>query len=298
VERVEDMSVLKIDDETELSQDNIDGAASTTRSSRPRKARGVWDRLWILLGQLAVIVALILAWQVAVWLELYKPIVLSSPSAVWSALKDLVASGLLLENLWVTLQAALIALVLSVAVGVPVGISLALLPRTERIMSPLLNGLNASPRIAFAPLFIIVFGLSQNAKIALAFSLGVFLLVASTRAGVHSADHDVLTLLRGMGANKREVFAKILFPSALPSIFAGTRLGLIYCLLGVVGSELIAAKAGVGQLIAQYSATFQLDRVYAVIICLIVVAALLNGATEALERRVMRWRPPVGSRKP
>lgn len=90
---------------------------------------------------------------------------------------------------------------------------------------------------------------------------------------------------------------KVLLPAAAPSIFAGMRLGLIFCMLGVVASELIAAEAGIGQLIAQYSASFRLSEVYAIILALVVVAAALNSLSEHLERRLTRWRPPAQSSK-
>jgi len=240
--------------------------------------------------QLATFAAFIFLWQLAAWLELYRPIILKSPTQVWGALVDLVQSGVLQTDLSATITATVMALVLAAVVGVPLGLMLGLLPTTERVAAPFIDALNATPRVAFAPVFIIIFGLSMSAKVALAFSIAVFVLLVNSRAGVHNAEPEVLTLVRTMGAKKREVFFKVLLPAATPTIFAGLRLGLIYSLLGVVTSELIASRDGMGQLIAQYSAAFQMDRVYAVILVLVVVASLLNWLMTLVERRLLRWR--------
>ena len=100
-----------------------------------------------------------------------------------------------------------------------------------------------------------------------------------------------MKLMEVLGASKRQRFTKLLFPVAIPSIFAGFRLALIYSLLGVVTSELIAAKDGMGQLVANFSANFELDKVYAVIACLIVIGTVLNSIAGAIERRLLWWKP-------
>jgi NitT/TauT family transport system permease protein len=153
-----------------------------------------------------------------------------------------------------------------------------------------LDALNATPRIAIAPVFIIVFGIGMSAKIALAFTVVVFMIISAARSGIHAANPDVLRLMTVMGASKPQIFFKVLLPVATPSIFAGLRLGLVYSLLGVVTSELLASRDGLGQLIALYSGTFQLDRVYAIIFVLIVISGGLNAIFTSLERRLTRWK--------
>ncbi|MEU6075751.1 ABC transporter permease [Micromonospora sp. NPDC047074] len=231
-------------------------------------------------------------WGLAARFEIGRPIVVRSPAAVWNALRDLVASGQLWPHTWSTLQATLIALALAAVIGVATGLGLALSPTLERIVTPYLSALNAAPRIAFGPVFIIIFGIGLSSKVALAFSVVIFVVILNARAGVHAADPDVVRLMEVMGASRRAVFTKLLFPVAIPSIFAGLRLGLIYSLLGVVTSEMIAAREGLGQLVAQYSGNFQLDYVYAVIAVLIVIGTLLNAIAGVVERRLLWWKAP------
>jgi NitT/TauT family transport system permease protein len=153
--------------------------------------------------------------------------------------------------------------------------------------------LNSAPRIALAPVLIVLFGIGQAPKIVLAGTLVIFVVLMSARAGVHSADQDYLRLLTAMGASRVQVFRKALLPVSVPSIAAGFRLGLIYSLLGVVTMELIASRDGLGQLIAQFSGVFDMAKVYAILIILVLIAALLNSGTRYIERLLLAWQPPI-----
>lgn len=240
--------------------------------------------------QVAVIGFVLLVWQLVY--PLGGPALGKGPADVWAALRELVRTGDLQENLWHTMQAVLIALVIASIIGTVIGLSLALLPRIEAAVSPLLSGLNSMPRIALAPVFIIAFGIGIEAKVVLAASVVVFVFILNARAGVKSADPEVIRMATVMGFGKVQIFFKVLLPVAMPSIFAAFRLGVIYSLLGVVASELISSRNGLGQLVALYSNQFKLASVYAILIVLAIVAGMLNALTGLAESRVLRWQPP------
>jgi NitT/TauT family transport system permease protein len=94
------------------------------------------------------------------------------------------------------------------------------------------------------------------------------------------------------GITKPQLFYKVLLPVSVPAIFSGLRLGLVYALLGVIGSEIIASQEGLGQLISLYSGEFRMDAVYGILIVLAIIASILNMATAAAERWLLRWRAP------
>ena len=240
--------------------------------------------------QAAVLALVLLIWQLVY--PLGGPALGKSPAQVWEAFSELVASGDLQENLWHTMQAVLIALTIAAIVGTIIGLSLALLPRVEAAVSPLLSGLNSMPRIALAPVFIIAFGIGLQAKVVLATSVVVFVFILNARAGVKSADPELIRMATVMGFGKVQIFFKVLLPVAMPSIFAALRLGVIYALLSVVASELISSRNGLGQLVALYSNQFKLSSVYAILIVLAVVASILNTFTGLAESWVLRWQPP------
>ena len=240
--------------------------------------------------QVAVIGLVLLIWQLVY--PFGGPALGKGPAEVWGAFSELVSSGDLQENLWHTMQAVLIALPIAAVIGTIVGLSLALLPRVEAAVSPLLSGLNSMPRIALAPVFIIAFGIGLLAKVVLATSVVVFVFILNARAGVKSADPDMVRMATVMGFGKVQIFFKVLLPVAMPSLFAAVRLGVIYSLLGVVASELISSRNGLGQLVALYSNQFKLASVYAILIVLAIVAGILNAFTGLAESWVLRWQPP------
>lgn len=259
-------------------------------SSASRPGRSA--RLSVVGSQVLVLVGLVGVWQLYYLSGLGSAALRKGPADVWSAFTTMLDQGILLTNLWATMQAVVIALALAAVIGTVLGLALALLPRTEAAFAPVISGLNSMPRVALAPVFIIAFGIGMTAKVALAFSVVVFMFMLNARAGVKSADPDVLRMARTMGMSKVQQFFKVLLPVATPSIFAAFRLGLIYALLGVVTSELISARDGLGQLIAQYSSSFQMASVYAILILLAVVAGLMNALTGLAENWVLRWQAP------
>ncbi len=251
------------------------------------------DTAIVRIAQVALGLILLWLWNFGAthgWLD---PVLAKTPRQSWDYFVGAVESGELWSNAQATLTAVLIAWVLASMVGIVAGVALGLLPRTERVLTPFLEAANAMPRIALAPLFIVAFGINMSAKVALASTLVVFIVLASARAGVRSTDAEWLRLSTVLGASKYQLFLKVLLPVATPAIFSALRLGLIYALLGVVGSELISARNGLGQLVASYSATFQMQAVYAILILLALIAVALNQLMGLVERRLLRWQPPA-----
>ena len=243
--------------------------------------------------QVSLGVALLGLWQLAAAEKWPDPVLAKSPVQSWDYLVGAARSGALWSNTWSTMTAVLIAWVLAGLAGVAAGLALGLMPRTERVLSPYLDAANAMPRIALAPLLIVALGIGTSAKVALASTLVFFIVLSGARAGVRSTDAEWLRLSTVLGARKHQLFFKVLLPVATPAIFAALRLGLIYSLLGVVGSELISARDGLGQLIAYDSSVFQMDGVYGILVLLAVIAVVLNQLMGFLERRLLRWQPPA-----
>ncbi|MFD3561241.1 ABC transporter permease [Streptomyces sp. NPDC058686] len=257
-------------------------------SSAPRKRGRIKVRAW----QVVLLLAWLGLWQWTADAGILDPVLSKSPEQSWNYLTAATESGELWSNTRATMTAVLLAWVMAGIAGVVAGLALGLLPVTERIFMPYLEAMNSMPRIALAPLFIVAFGIGLWAKVALAATLVFFIVMSGARAGIRSADAEWLRLSAVLGVNKFQLFTKIFFPVATPAIFASLRLGLIYSLLGVVGSELISAENGLGQLIANYSAVFRMEAVYAILILLAVIAVILNQLMGAIEARLLSWQPP------
>ena len=251
--------------------------------------------LWLttLLMQLAVIVVVLGIWQMAATFGWGVKVVVQSPSTVFKALVVLATGDTLWPNYWATLKATIVGLLIAVVIGTPLGLLLGLLPTAQRVVAPFLSALNAMPRIALAPVFIIVFGITMYAKVALAVSLVLFIMILNAIAGVSAADSEAVRMMATLGASKAQTLRMVVLPAAMPSILTGVRLGLIYSLLGVIASELIASADGLGQLIAKSAGVFDLATVYAVLFLLMVTAALFNSVSEYIGRRLLQWQPPT-----
>lgn len=148
---------------------------------------------------------------------------------------------------------------------------------------------NAMPRIALAPLFLLWFGLGVGSKIAVGFSLTFFIVLSATVAGIRGVNADHLLLSKSLGATQQQVFFKVTLPSAVPVIFSGLRLGLIFALLGVVGAELIAAEHGLGQTLSYLQSTFSMDGVMGLLLLLALLGLAVTTLMNRLERSLLDW---------
>lgn len=256
-----------------------------------RLSRGMKPAIGLFLARVVFLAVLLGGWQVVASYELVDPTVSSSPGDVLDWLGEALAGAELWSNLGSTLTASLIAWALAGVIGTVIGIGLALLPWLEKVVNPYLSALNALPRIALAPLFVVAFGLTINSKIALAFSIVVFMAINAARTGVASVDIDLTRLAEVLGATKVERFFKVLLPVAVPSIFGGLRIGLIFALLGTLTAELIGSIDGIGQQLQEAAGLFQTDAIYGLLIVLALTATLINSAMGVVERHLLQWQP-------
>jgi NitT/TauT family transport system permease protein len=244
--------------------------------------------MWV--ARLLFLAALLAIWQGVSVTKSIDPIFIGDPIGIAKFLYDGVfVSQLLLLHFFWTLVATLVAFALGTTAGVLAGLLFVIYPRLEKFLDPILSGLNALPRIALAPLFLLWFGLGVSSKVALGFSLTFFIVLASTIAGARAVSQDHVILSRTLGASGSQLFWEITLPGAVPTIFSGLRLGLIYALLGVIGGEIIAAQFGLGQLLAYLAGTFQINGVFGVLFVLAILGTSLTWLMTAIEMRLLRW---------
>jgi NitT/TauT family transport system permease protein len=221
----------------------------------------------------------------------------STPGAVAAYLVGSLG-GELIPNTAATLMATLIAFVMSGVGGILAGLLLVELPWLKRLVDPFLTAFNSMPRIALAPIFILWFGIGLTSKVALAFSLGFFIVLTSTFAGMKNIDPILLRLSRSLGCTGWQQFTKITLPWAVPSVFAGLKLALIYSFLGVVTSEMLASKVGLGQLIMYYSGILRMDAVMGILIVMAVCAVILTIIADLVEAALLGgWTEPTQGAK-
>ncbi len=256
-----------------------------------------------ILGALSVIVFLVLwefmggAWSVYNPIPVLRinPMFMSAPSLVWKAGYELFSSGEIYNDLYVSGTEFFWGYVLSVVVGIPFGIAIGWYKKMSYTFDPFVNAMNATPRVALLPLIIIWLGIGIPSKIGIIFLGAVFPMLINARDGVKTTPQSLLNAAKSFGASEWRIFRTVVFPSTVPFILTGLRLGIGRALVGVLVGELYAATAGIGFMITVAGATFQTDKVFVGILVFAITGMVLTEVVDRLERRFDKWRPKVGA---
>jgi NitT/TauT family transport system permease protein len=259
-----------------------EAALSATQASSSRPGR-------IIVARVLFLVLILAIWQGAVAAGFADPAFVSTPVNVAQSLWLFLKGGEIFPHLATTLVEISIAFVASIVFGIASAVVLDRNDWLNRIIAPFLTALNSMPRIALGPLFILWFGIGIASKVALAFSLGYFIMLLSTLAGLKNVDRDLLLMSRLFGASELRLFRHVRLPWALPGIFAGLKLTLIYCSAGAVIGEMIAAKSGLGLLVQTFSGRFDVAGVMALILIVAVMVMTLTSLMDLSERRLFEW---------
>ena len=238
----------------------------------------------------AFLVSFFAVWEYAMASGMLPETFFGRPSGIVAYLwNGFVTGGKLWKDLGYTVLGTLVSFGLGSILALALGLVFVMFPKVEHAMEPYLTVLNAMPRLALAPLFLLWFGLGIGSKIAVGTSLSFFIVLANTVAGIRGVSQDLITLSRSLGASPRDVFFKVTLPSAVPVIFSGLRLALIYSMLGVVGAELIAAEHGIGQQLAYLQSTFNMNGVMGLLFLLSLLGMAVTQGMSRLERSLLRW---------
>ena len=197
----------------------------------------------MVLWQTLLGIAILFVWQ-GVSGRLIDNFFISNPIDVGQRLIGWTLDGSIFTHLWATIYATMAGFAIGSVLGGTLGIWLGVSPFISRLLNPYLNGLNALPKVALAPLFVLWFGLGIESKIALAAALVLFLVFLNTFAGVRQVDQDLIEIARLMKATRLQVIAKVIVPSAMSWMFAGLRVSVPYALIGAVIGEMVASNKG------------------------------------------------------
>lgn len=189
------------------------------------------------------------------------------------------------ETLWETLAGLSIALVLGVAIAALMDFS----PLLRWVLYPVLVVSQTIPIFAIAILLILIFGFGSGPKITVVVLFCFFPVALNTFSGLQSADPELLSLLRAMGARPWQTWTKVRLPAALPSLFAGLRIAATYSVVGAIFGEYITAQRGLGVFLKRSYSTFRLDQAYLAILLTAVLSLLLVLLVNLVERLALRW---------
>jgi NitT/TauT family transport system permease protein len=257
------------------------GAAARRRRVRPAV---VWG--W----RVALLVVGLVLWQVLSG-PVLDPQFVSSPGGMITRLQEWTQDGTLWTHAWITVQEIVLGFLFGAGAGALSAYLIAPIRVIWDVLEPFVMALYSIPKVALAPLFIVWFGIGTDMKVLLAAVTVFFLVFLNTAAGVREVDAGLIDAVRLMGGGRRAVAWKVVLPASMTGLLTGLRVSIPYALIGAVIGELVASNRGLGYLISDSSANFDTDGVFATLVVLSIIAAVLNALVTLLGRRANRWKP-------
>jgi NitT/TauT family transport system permease protein len=246
------------------------------------------------IASVALLVVFLAAWQ-------WGPALLGVPTFIVPPL-SLVAREFvhawqvdhLLLHTGITVAEVMAGFVLGSLLGALIGYLLGLSPTAEFALSPYILALQIAPKVAFAPLFILWMGFTVYPKILVAILIVFFPVMVNVLTAVRTVDPDLINLARAFKATRAQIFWKIEFPTSMPPMFAGLRIGSTLAVVGVVVGELVGGNVGLGYLLTFGEGQANTPMVFVSIVMRTVVGGIAYLAVILVERRVLHYLPARG----
>ncbi len=233
------------------------------------------------------IVAMLAVWQLYVSALGVSRIVLPGPLDIVRA----AAANwpILMRETWPTFLESVLGFALAVAIGIPVAVCVASSRVLNLTLYPLLIATQSVPKVAVAPIILVWFGLGLQSKLVIAFLVAFFPIVVDTATGMRATPAGLIELARSLRASRLQIFLKVQFPAALPSIFAGAKVAVTLAVIGAVIGEFVGSLNGLGNLLLTANSQLDSPLAWAALVWLSVLGILLFAAVVAIERLVMPW---------
>jgi NitT/TauT family transport system permease protein len=269
--------------------------AKSAALSGESSSLGLSVRTRRLLRHAGIFATLLILWEVGARTGFLDPLFYPRPSDILvSFWRIYVAQANIWRHLLVSLGLVLAGFAAGSVLGVTLGSLVGLNPTIRRFLQPYVIVLEATPRIAVAPLLIAALGFGAQSKIAIIMLVCFFAPFINTLSGVMHVNQDKLELFRSLGASKLQILRKLVLPEAVPVIMAGERLALTAALSGVLVAEFIQRDQGIGALILIYTRNLNMASAFACIFTLTIIGFLIFKGMELLDRRIAFWNHEAG----
>jgi NitT/TauT family transport system permease protein len=210
---------------------------------------------------------------------------------VFQALIDAAINGDLKMNFGVSMKRAASGFIFSLIIALPLGFLLGtFFSSFEKALLPFLKMLEKLNPFALFPIFMIFFGIGDSEKIAIIFWVAQFPLLFHTIAGAKGVDVYMLKSARSMGAPKRQLFLKVIFPSALPNIFTGIKIAAQVSFFMIIASEYAGSSEGLGYYYLSANQGYQIPLSYGIVIFITVLSIIVNVLFTRLEKHFLVWK--------
>jgi ABC-type nitrate/sulfonate/bicarbonate transport system permease component len=271
-------------------------ATQTTRAAPERHEHGMARDLLegasrfalAALPPLAVLAALLAAWEAYVAVSDISRVTLPPPSRIFEA--TMRNRDLLWDHSLVTLKETVLGLGVSIAVAMGLALLIDAFAPARRALYPLLVGSQTLPIVVIAPLIIFWFGFDLTPKILVVALYTFFPITVAFASGLAATSEEALVLMRTLGASRLKTLTLLKIPQALPYLFTGLRISVTYAMIGAVFAEWSGARDGLGIYILQMKNSFRTDMVLAAVFLISILSLALFVLVGLIERAVVRWR--------
>ena len=248
--------------------------------------------------QLALVILIFGSWEAGVAADVIDPFFFPAPSAIVLKLARWISDSDFYRHLTITVLETVLGYILGTMLGVVMGVWLGLAPRAARILDPFIKAINAIPRVVLAPVFVLWLGLGLWSKVALAVTLVFFITFFNALQGVREVNPVILSNSRILGASRAAMLRHVYLPAAATWILSSLRTSVGFAVVGAIIGEYLGSSAGLGHLIAQSEGNFDAVGVFAGIVALAIFVLVIDMGLNALERRLITWKPAPGQERP
>ena len=255
------------------------------RRRRTTKEPSGWS---VNLLRIGVVVAIFAFWEISTRLGIIDSFFWSSPSQIWDTALITLQNGEIFANARFTFTSTLAGFVIGVVGGVAIGLSFWWSRRYALVAEPLVIAFEAMPKLALAPIVVLVLGIGISSKIAMATALVIVIQVLNTYSAVRAVDKDLTTLMYSLGASRWQVFLKVVVPSVLPWVASSLRVAIGLALSGAVVGEYIGSREGLGRMIQYAGSTYDIALIWVGVFTLALLSAILYVVVAWLERRLLK----------
>lgn len=256
------------------------GSGSTGTGNKP-------ERLLNKAIPAAFFIILVLVWQIVVEQGIIQKYILPSPKDVLVTFVQILPG--IRNHIFTTLKEAFAGFFLAIALAVVLAILMDGIRFIKKAIYPLLVVSQTVPVIALAPLFVIWFGFGLLPKVIVVVLMCFFPIVVSLLDGLNSVDADMMNMMRSMGASCLQTFRLLKFPASLVNFFSGLRIAATYSIMGAVIGEWLGGEGGLGVYMLRVKQSYSLDKMFAVILLIVVLSMLLFKAISLVQGFVMPW---------
>jgi NitT/TauT family transport system permease protein len=236
---------------------------------------------------------LIVFWEIAANTGIFRKSLVSAPSSIWKAALTDFGNGTIWPHIASSTGEFAVGFLVSLAIGIPLGLAIGWFRRVDYFCSGLLAGLNATPNVALIPLIVLIAGIGFESKVIVVFLSAFFAVVVTTFTGVQSIARRHLEITRSFGGSRWLAFRTVALPSTIPYILSGIRIGAGRALVGVVSAEFISANQGLGFYIGFFGVFLDTARVMLGIVLFGIFGVVLGEVIRIAEHRYDVWRPEL-----